>query len=250
MPPWGKLYPGCRRTLADPGPPVGGRRARARETLRDHRSGRRRPWRHRDDVHPGAPAIAISRAAWHHGGVGDAWRDEEVARTLRLFEWVGRADIPVVPGGAFPLVRTQQPSRLWEQQFGKVPYQGAWTRADSRHDPFQVPPLKEGNPTTKPLDDDAAHLLARMVPRPHGRQPEPAHPRPGIRRRPKPRVQSLVRPRSRTHPPASPPSSIVSTTVDVSVRTRLSRAVFDGISKSLRARPDTSPNSPRRRAVT
>jgi len=36
--------------------------------------------------------------------VGDNWRDEEVAHTLRLLEWVGRTDIPVVPGAAFPHV--------------------------------------------------------------------------------------------------------------------------------------------------
>ena len=38
---------------------------------------------------------------------GDQWRDEEVAHTLRLLEIMGRTDIPVVPGAAFPLVRTR-----------------------------------------------------------------------------------------------------------------------------------------------
>lgn len=33
---------------------------------------------------------------------GDAWRDEEVQHTLRLLEIIGRTDIPVVPGAAFP----------------------------------------------------------------------------------------------------------------------------------------------------
>jgi len=33
---------------------------------------------------------------------GDQWRDEEVAHTLRLLELMGRTDIPVVPGAAFP----------------------------------------------------------------------------------------------------------------------------------------------------
>src|SRR5580693_1835453 len=37
---------------------------------------------------------------------GNAWRDEEVAHTLRLLEIVGRTDIPVLPGAVFPLVRT------------------------------------------------------------------------------------------------------------------------------------------------
>src|SRR5437016_2380497 len=55
---------------------------------------------------------------------GDAWRDEEVAHTLRLLELIGRTDIPVVPGAVFPLVRTQPWTHLWEQQLGRVSYQG------------------------------------------------------------------------------------------------------------------------------
>ena len=41
---------------------------------------------------------------------GNQWRDEEVAHTLRLLEIIGRTDIPVVPGAAFPLVRTRRRS--------------------------------------------------------------------------------------------------------------------------------------------
>ena len=44
---------------------------------------------------------------------GDAWRDEEVAHTLRLLEIMGRTDIPVMPGAAFPLVRSRQEAQLW-----------------------------------------------------------------------------------------------------------------------------------------
>ena len=39
---------------------------------------------------------------------GDAWRDEEVQHTLRLMEIIGRRDIPVVPGAAFPLVSSKE----------------------------------------------------------------------------------------------------------------------------------------------
>src|SRR5256885_9343938 len=56
---------------------------------------------------------------------GDAWRDEEVAHTLRLLEIMGRTDIPVVPGATFPLVRTREESETWQQRFGKVAYAGA-----------------------------------------------------------------------------------------------------------------------------
>ena len=93
---------------------------------------------------------------------GDQWRDEEVAHTLRLLEIIGRTDIPVVPGAVFPLVRTREESQLWQQRYGKVAYAGAW---DDRwwHEANVIPPMPEGQPTTKPADEDAAHFLIRMV---------------------------------------------------------------------------------------
>src|SRR5664279_3669654 len=59
---------------------------------------------------------------------GDAWRDEEVQHTLRMLELVGRTDVPVVPGAVFPLVRTQEETRLEFQLFGKPGWLGAWGR--------------------------------------------------------------------------------------------------------------------------
>ena len=93
---------------------------------------------------------------------GDQWRDEEVAHTLRLLEIIGRTDIPVVPGAEFPLVRTREESKFWQQKYGKVAYAGAW---DDRwwHEAAVVPPLPEGAPTMKPSSEDAAHFLIRMV---------------------------------------------------------------------------------------
>lgn len=93
---------------------------------------------------------------------GDQWRDEEVAHTLRLLEIIGRTDIPVVAGAAFPLVRTREETQLWQQRYGKVAYAGAW---DERwwHEAGVVPPMAEGQPTTKAADEDAAHFLIRMV---------------------------------------------------------------------------------------
>ena len=93
---------------------------------------------------------------------GDQWRDEEVAHALRLLEIIGRIDIPVVPGAAFPLVRTRDESQMWQQRYGKVAYAGAW---DDRwwHEASVVPPLPEGHPATKPANEDAAHFLIRMV---------------------------------------------------------------------------------------
>ena len=93
---------------------------------------------------------------------GDQWRDEEVAHTLRLLEIIGRTDIPVMSGAAFPLVRTREETKLWQRRYGKVSYAGAW---DDRwwHEPFVVPPLPEGQPTTHPAQESAANFLVRMV---------------------------------------------------------------------------------------
>src|SRR3989475_10278263 len=66
---------------------------------------------------------------------GDAWRDEEVQHTLRLLEIIGRTDIPVLPGAAFPLVNSREYIAKWETLHGKVIYQGAWNYAKGLADP-------------------------------------------------------------------------------------------------------------------
>ena len=93
---------------------------------------------------------------------GDQWRDEEVAHTLRLLEIIGRTDIPVVPGAAFPLVRTREEAQAWQLRYGKVAYAGAW---DDRwwHEAEVIPALPEGVPRIKPAEEDAAHFINRMV---------------------------------------------------------------------------------------
>jgi purine nucleosidase len=93
---------------------------------------------------------------------GDSWRDVEVAHTLRLLELMGRTDIKVYPGAAFPLVRTEERTRLAQQLYGKVSYMGAWS-AGNKQAWDEVPPLPEGNPTTKPAEEDAAHFMIRMA---------------------------------------------------------------------------------------
>ena len=93
---------------------------------------------------------------------GDAWLKEEIAHTLRMLEIIGRTDIPVVPGAEYPLVRRKEETELWEQQYGAVPWLGAWTPR-LYHPPDQLGDMPEGKPTTKPLDEDAAHFLVRMV---------------------------------------------------------------------------------------
>jgi purine nucleosidase len=96
---------------------------------------------------------------------GDAWLAEEVQHTLRLMEIIGRADIPVVPGAAFPLVNTKEYIARWETMHGKILYQGAWNFATGHavHGPWEIPPMPEGAPTIKAANEDAAHFLIRMV---------------------------------------------------------------------------------------
>ena len=94
---------------------------------------------------------------------GNQWRDEEVVRTLRLLEIIGRTDIPVVPGAAFPLVRTRREAQLWQERYGKVAFAGAW---DDRwwHEPFVVPRRRHTQYQTRSgrrrsfLDPDGAQV--------------------------------------------------------------------------------------------
>ena len=93
---------------------------------------------------------------------GDAWLKEEVAHTLRMLEIIGRTDIPVLAGAEYPLVRRKEDTELWEQQFGNVPWVGAWTPR-RYHAADQLGDMPEGKPASKAADEDAAHFLVRMV---------------------------------------------------------------------------------------
>jgi len=93
---------------------------------------------------------------------GDQWLKEEVAHTLRMLEFIGRTDIPVVPGAEYPLVRRQRETEQWEQQFGSVAWLGAWT-PKYYHPAEELGEMPEGKPATKPAGEDAAHFLLRMV---------------------------------------------------------------------------------------
>jgi inosine-uridine nucleoside N-ribohydrolase len=100
---------------------------------------------------------------------GNAWEPEEVQHTLRMLELIHRSDVPVVPGTVFPLVRSQTETMQERPLIGRVAWYGAWgdlaahTGGEPYHGPFVVPPLPEGEPTTKPLAEDAAHFLIRQV---------------------------------------------------------------------------------------
>ena len=103
---------------------------------------------------------------------GDAWRDEEMLHTLRMLELTGHSDVPVVRGAVFPLVRNEDQTRMEEALDGKVAWLGAWggvtvpspgATTPASHGPYEIPPMPEGVPTTKALDEDAAHFLIRQV---------------------------------------------------------------------------------------
>ena len=116
---------------------------------------------------------------------GNAWRDEETQHTLRMLELIGRTDVPVAQGAVFPLVRNQQETRLQAELVGHQNWLGAWgagptTLVDTGHGvvgvkddksaistalhgPYDVPPMPEGAPHTKAIDEAAVHFLIRQV---------------------------------------------------------------------------------------
>jgi len=112
---------------------------------------------------------------------GDAWRDEETLHTLRMLELTGHSGVPVARGAAFPLVRSQEETRIETALYGRQVWMGAWGRMNPTmndnetgvtpsnpaklepHGPYEIPPMPEGRPATKPIDEDAAHFLIRQV---------------------------------------------------------------------------------------
>src|SRR5947209_3581487 len=116
----------------------------------------------------GAPQLNGSLKRWPNVKS----RETHYTRVLRE-DWSGAMvsvgsdgrDSPVVPGAVFPLVSSKEYIAKWETLYGKVLYQGAWNfaRRHSIHGPYEIPPLPEGAPTTKPSTEDAAHFMVRMV---------------------------------------------------------------------------------------
>jgi purine nucleosidase len=106
---------------------------------------------------------------------GDQWVREETQRTLRLLEIAGRTDVPVAQGAEFPLLNSKEESERWEALYGKFGYKGCWSDFSKRpegtppafregyHEPDVIPPLVEGSPHIKALDETAAHFIVRMV---------------------------------------------------------------------------------------
>ena len=103
---------------------------------------------------------------------GDGWQKENVAHTLRMLELIGRPDVPVLGGATYPLVNSEEETRRWERLYGKLAYKGAWMDAwpsyntvnrPHYHPADVVPPLEEGEPTTRPASEPAALFIARKL---------------------------------------------------------------------------------------
>jgi purine nucleosidase len=112
---------------------------------------------------------------------GNAWRDEETLHTLRMLELTGHGNVPVAKGAVFPLVRTQEETRLDAALAGKVTWLGAWGQGPTTlqenaggvtpvtpehlqaHGPYEIPTMPEGQPSLKPIEEDAVHFLIRQV---------------------------------------------------------------------------------------
>src|SRR5580658_9001021 len=113
---------------------------------------------------------------------GNAWRDEETLHTLRMLDLTGHASIPVARGAVFPLVRTEKETELSAALDGKVAWLGAWGQGQTTlvetasgalvpvtpehphaHGPYSIPPLPEGMPSLRPIDEDATHFLVPQV---------------------------------------------------------------------------------------
>jgi len=124
----------------------------------------------------GAPALLLQAPDVEVLGItttsGSVWRDTATAYALRTVEILGRTDVPVVPGATFPLLNTQEATRRWEGQYGRLEFKGPWTEPGSGAEiqpapgtpsPAIVPSLPIGDPVTKPSGEIAAAFLVRMV---------------------------------------------------------------------------------------
>jgi purine nucleosidase len=101
---------------------------------------------------------------------GDGWRDDEMAQTLRMLELVGRPEVPVYAGAAFPLLNSAARMKAWETRYGPLVWKGAWTqdfggkpRADYHADPFLVPPPAAGVPRLKAQSESGVAFMIRTV---------------------------------------------------------------------------------------
>ncbi|GAA08474.1 putative pyrimidine-specific ribonucleoside hydrolase [Acetobacter tropicalis NBRC 101654] len=98
---------------------------------------------------------------------GDDWENAESAHLRRFLEIANKSEIPVADGAVYPLINSVPLMKLREQQFGRIPWKGAWGGLgsmdkvpDTQPD---LPKLAEGAPKTPAAAESAALFMIRMV---------------------------------------------------------------------------------------
>jgi inosine-uridine nucleoside N-ribohydrolase len=94
---------------------------------------------------------------------GDGWMKEETAHALRTLELLGRTDIRVYMGANQPLWRTQAWTEMAQKLYGRAHWMGAWRKRPGEFGPDKFPAPPHGNPATQAADEHAAQFMVRMV---------------------------------------------------------------------------------------
>lgn len=103
---------------------------------------------------------------------GSEWVKRRTTQALRVLEMLDRTDVPVAVGATYPLLNSEVLTERWEALYGKLLYKGVWMKEFVEPTKQELPPpakaddpvnLPWGNPTTKPIDETAAHFMIRMV---------------------------------------------------------------------------------------
>ncbi|MCP1231021.1 nucleoside hydrolase [Acetobacter indonesiensis] len=98
---------------------------------------------------------------------GDDWENAESAHLRRFLEIAHKSDIPVADGAVYPLINTVALMKLREQEFGRIPWKGAWGGLGSIDKAAETQPalskLPEGAPKTAAASESATLFMIRMV---------------------------------------------------------------------------------------
>lgn len=98
---------------------------------------------------------------------GDGWENAESEHLRRFLELAGRPDIPVFDGAIYPLLNTVERMRIHEEQYGPLPWKGAWGGNGSikNASPTQpvLPQIPEGKPNLRASNEKAALFLINAV---------------------------------------------------------------------------------------
>ncbi|QDH16540.1 nucleoside hydrolase [Swingsia samuiensis] len=90
--------------------------------------------------------------------MGDDWENAESAHIRRFLEIAHQTQIPVSDGATLPLLNSVEATKLREQQFGVIPWKGAWGGLGS------IDHIPHTQPNTFPMPDGAVNLKASSLP--------------------------------------------------------------------------------------